>query len=136
MNWLGDIASIAQSLGLKKKGREYKGPCPISSCGGTDRFHIQRGTRGQEIVMHCRHGCKFPDLAREMRNRGLVAKDDYDREEYRQRKADEVIALKRWTLRVFEENIKAGHQMHYKDRLEYNNLKKFLQGVDSDPNSL
>ena len=133
MNWLGDIASVAQSLGLKKKGNEYKGPCVL--CGGDDRFHIQRG-KVHPIVMHCRHGCSFSDLAKEMCDRGLVAKDEYDREEYRQRKADEVIALKRWTLRVYEENIKAGHQMHYKDRLEYNNLKKFLQGVDNDPNSL
>ena len=135
MNWLGDIASIAQSLGLKKKGSEYKGPCPMPNCGGTDRFHIQRG-KVHPIVMHCRHGCSFSDLAREMRDRGLVAKDEYDREEFRQRKADEAIALKRWTLRVFEENIKAGHQMHYKDRLEYNNLKKFLAGVDKDNFSL
>lgn len=131
MNWLGDIVSVAQSLGLKKKGSEYKGPCPIPSCGGTDRFHIQRG-KLHPIVMHCRHGCSFSDLAKEMRDRGLVAKDEYDREEYRQRKADEAIALKRWTLRVYEENIKNGHQMSYKDKIEYRNLKNFLAGVDSN----
>lgn len=129
MNWLGDIESVAQSLGLKKKGSEYKGPCP--ECGGDDRFHIQRG-KLHPIVMHCRHGCSFSDLAKEMRDRGLVAKDEYDREEYRQRKADEAIALKRWTLRVYEENIKNGHQMSYKDKIEYRNLKNFLAGVDSN----
>lgn len=129
LNWLGDIASVAQSLGLRKKGGEWKGACP--ECGGDDRFHIQKG-KVHPIVMHCRHGCDFATLAKHMRGRGLVAKDEYDREDFRLRKADEAIALKRWTLRVFEENIKAGHQMHYKDRLEYNNLRKFLAGVDKD----
>ena len=133
MNWLGDIADIARSLGLKRVGSEYKGPCP--ECGGNDRFHIQRGKK-HPIVMHCRHGCTFSTLAKHMRDRGLVTEDEYDREEYRQRKADEVIALKRWTLRVFEDNIKAGYQMSYKDKLKYRNMKKFLEGVDSDPNSL
>jgi hypothetical protein len=132
MNWLGDITSIAQSLGLKKKGSEYKGPCP--ECGGNDRFHIQKG-RTHPIVMHCRHGCDFSTLAKQMRDRGLVAKDDYDRDEYLKRKQEEAIALKRWTLRVYEENIKAGHQMSYKDKIEYRNLKNFISGVDSNQNS-
>ena len=129
MNWLGDIVSVAHSLGLKKKGSEWAGPCV--ECGGHDRFSIKRG-RLHPIVMHCRHGCTFSTLAKHMRDRGLVAKDEYDREEYRQRKADEAIALKRWTLRVYEENIKNGHQISYKDKIEYRNLKNFLAGVDSN----
>lgn len=128
MNWLGDITSIAQSLGLKKKGSEFKGACPC--CGGNDRFHIMRG-KVHPIVMHCRHGCSVSDLARQMRDRGLLAKDDYDREAYRKRKADEVIAAKRWALSVFEQNIKNGFQMTYKEKMEYRNLKNFIQGVDA-----
>jgi len=29
----------AEQLGLKRMGREYKGPCPV--CGGNDRFHLK-----------------------------------------------------------------------------------------------
>lgn len=31
---------IAKSLGLKRKGSEYCGPCPL--CGGKDRFHVRK----------------------------------------------------------------------------------------------
>ena len=39
-------------------------PCPL--CGGTDRFHVQRGTRGQAVIGGCRQCSKplYPDIAR------------------------------------------------------------------------
>ena len=39
-------------------------PCPL--CGGTDRFHLQRGTRGQAVIGGCRQCSKplYPDIAR------------------------------------------------------------------------
>ena len=38
-------------------------PCPL--CGGTDRFHVQRGTRGQAVIGGCRICSKplYPDIA-------------------------------------------------------------------------
>ena len=39
-------------------------PCPL--CGGDDRFHVQRGTRGQAVIGGCRQCSKplYPDFAR------------------------------------------------------------------------
>ena len=39
-------------------------PCPL--CGGRDRFHVQRGTRGQAVIGGCRQCSKplYPDIAR------------------------------------------------------------------------
>ena len=39
-------------------------PCPL--CGGDDRFHVQRGTRGQAVIGGCRQCSKplYPDIAR------------------------------------------------------------------------
>ena len=42
-----------EALGLRKRGRERKGPCPL--CGGDDRFHVRLGRNGLAIV-GCR-GC-------------------------------------------------------------------------------
>lgn len=39
---------------LKRRGREWRGPCP--ACGGRDRFHIQPGAAGGGALVGCR-GC-------------------------------------------------------------------------------
>jgi len=74
MNFKQDIAGVAQALGLKKQGHEYHGPCPC--CGGTDRFWIKQG-KTKDIVISCRQGCDFADLAKEMYDRGLAERDEY-----------------------------------------------------------
>ena len=74
MNFKQDIAGVAQALGLKKQGHEYHGPCPC--CGGTDRFWIKQG-KTKDIVISCRQGCDFADLAKEMYDRGLAERDDF-----------------------------------------------------------
>ena len=125
-DWIVTLEDAARALGLKKKGSEYKGPCVC--CGGNDRFHLMRGSR-HPIVMHCRHGCKYPELMREMESRGLVSKSEYDREKWRQQKADEVIAAKKWTLRVFEDNLARGHQLTWQEKQEYRRLKNFVDRV-------
>ena len=79
----GDLERVADSLGLRRAGSEYKGACPI--CGGTDRFHIKNG-RSADLLIYCRHGCKYADIVRELENRGIVERDDYEAPRYR--KAD------------------------------------------------
>ncbi len=37
----------------RRVGKEWKGPCPL--CGGTDRFHVGRGTKGADVLAYCRH---------------------------------------------------------------------------------
>ena len=71
-----NIPHIAEGLGLKKMGGEYKGPCPC--CGGNDRFHIKEG-RGGVMMVHCRYSCFYPDIMRELEDRGLVSKEPYER---------------------------------------------------------
>ena len=44
----------AEAAGLKRRGREYVGPCPL--CGGKDRFHVRTGRDGVSAVAGCR-GC-------------------------------------------------------------------------------
>ena len=79
----GDLERVADSLGLRRAGSEYKGPCPC--CGGTDRFHVKNG-RSADLLIYCRHGCKYSDIVRELENRGIVERDDYEAPRYR--KAD------------------------------------------------
>jgi len=76
----GDPQAVADSLGLRRAGSEWKGPCPI--CGGTDRFHVKPG-RSANFLVHCRYGCTYPDIARELESRGLVDRDDYQAPRYR-----------------------------------------------------
>lgn len=69
-----NIQHIAETLGLKKCGSEYKGPCPI--CGGNDRFHIKSGKEAS-LLMLCRQGCTFSSLMRYLEDRGLVEKSKF-----------------------------------------------------------
>ena len=56
-DWLDSLGVTAAKA---KKGM----PCPL--CGGRDRFHVQRGTRGQAVIGGCRICSKplYPDIAR------------------------------------------------------------------------
>ena len=47
------VEEWAETLGLKHRGREAVGPCPL--CGGRDRFHVKPGRDGAALV-GCR-GC-------------------------------------------------------------------------------
>lgn len=79
----GDLERVADSLGLRRAGSEYKGPCPL--CGGDDRFHVKAG-RSADLLVHCRHGCRYSDIARELERRGIIESDEYQPQAYR--KAD------------------------------------------------
>ena len=69
----GNLDVIATALGLRKSGSEFKGPCPI--CGGRDRFHIKTG-HSQQLLVHCRHGCDWRDLAARLKSFGLARDSD------------------------------------------------------------
>jgi len=76
----GDPQAVAERLGLRRAGSEFKGPCPI--CGGTDRFHVRPG-RSAGFLVHCRYGCTFAEIARELESRGLTDRDEYQAPRYR-----------------------------------------------------
>ena len=78
-----DLERVADSLGLRRAGSEYKGPCPC--CGGDDRFHVKAG-RSADLLVYCRHGCRYSDIARELERRGIIESDEYQPQAYR--KAD------------------------------------------------
>ena len=71
-----NIPYIAEGLGLKKMGGEYKGPCPC--CGGDDRFHIKEGNGGV-MLLHCRYLCSYASIMQDLRNRGLVENEPFER---------------------------------------------------------
>lgn len=53
-------AELAGRVGLKRKGSEFAGPCPL--CGGDDRFHVSDGKNGV-LLAGCRGCCaSFRDL--------------------------------------------------------------------------
>lgn len=106
-----NIEHIAQNLGLKKHGGEYKGPCPI--CGGDDRFHIKHGKQADLIVL-CRHGCRYADIMRLLEDRQLVPKQDqYVRPTYLQRDLDYCDAL----MMVVESDLDRGRKFKGDDIL-------------------
>lgn len=74
------IQQVAESLGLKKSGGEFKGACPI--CGGDDRFHIRQG-KNHELLVYCRHGCTYSQLMAALEKAGLVPKTSYTPPRYR-----------------------------------------------------
>jgi hypothetical protein len=98
-NFTTDLQGLAERLSLKKMGSEYHGPCVV--CGGTDRFFATRG-KVHPIVVACRQGCDFADIARELTQMGLLAKDaDYERPQYRESDIEHarwLIAIGRATL--------------------------------------
>jgi hypothetical protein len=84
MNTLS-LHSISEALNLRKSGREYKGACPI--CGGDDRFHIKESQTGG-LLVYCRRGCEYSQIMRELENRGLVEKGEYNAPRYRHQDLD------------------------------------------------
>ena len=46
------VEDWVNALGLKRRGSEYVGPCPL--CDGTDRFHVRKGQDGAAAVVGCR----------------------------------------------------------------------------------
>ena len=66
----------ASALSLTRVGtNEFHGPCPV--CGGHDRFFISKG-RVKPIVYHCRMGCDFIVLTKNLEERGLI-KNEHNR---------------------------------------------------------
>jgi hypothetical protein len=115
-----NIEHIAQTLGLKKYGNEYKGPCPI--CGGDDRFHVKKGQR-TDLIFLCRHGCRFSDIMRHLEESGLVPKTEYLRPQYLQSDLDHCDAL----IMVCKGNMEKSFEFHASDMLA---LSRMVSKVD------
>lgn len=98
----GDLETVAYVLGLRRSGAEFKGPCPL--CGGTDRFHIRQG-RQHDLIVHCRYGCRFQDIARHLLHIGVI-EDDRERWATIEEDSREIEAL----LRAFIADIERGNQ--------------------------
>lgn len=117
-----DIETIADALGLKRSGAEYKGPCPL--CGGHDRFHIKHGQQA-DVIMLCRHGCRYGDIMRDLENRGLVPKGDYKPQTYRRADIRYCDAL----IMVAEGNVQTNTRFTKKDLLA---LTRLVSKVDPE----
>jgi hypothetical protein len=111
----GDPETVAEALNLKRSGGEYKGACPL--CGGHDRFHVKQG-RHADLLIYCRHGCRFTDIAKVLESRGLVRGDEFVRPRYRRddlEMADHVIL-------VMESAARRGDTIQRPDEIKFNYL--------------
>ena len=127
MKWIVDIAQAAGSLGLKKSGGEYKGPCP--NCGGNDRFWLAKG-RVHPILASCR-GCNdFAGIANAIKNAGLAVDDDqYNPELGMAKKREEQAQKDAMLIHIYERAKRDGQHIHYRDHLEYRNAKFRIQNT-------
>ena len=121
-----DIAYIAQSLGLKKMGGEYKGPCPI--CGGNDRFHLKRGKK-HDFILHCRYMCPYSALMRELEDRGLVERDKFEPQGLSAEQRRQV-ALDKVLLNIFEADQAKGHKPSLTDWRRYKLARARVEGQE------
>lgn len=70
-----NAAEVAQQLGLRRMGGQYRGPCPV--CAGSDRatkFVLRQGDGGT-LAWACHNGCSGSDIGRELHARGLLVLD-------------------------------------------------------------
>lgn len=116
-----NIEAIADALGLKKAGAEYKGPCPL--CGGHDRFHIKEGQQ-TDLILLCRHGCQYTAIMRELEERDLVPKGDYKPQFYKKSDLNYCDAL----IMVAKGNLEQDMAFNAKDMLA---LSRMVGKVDA-----
>lgn len=98
--------SLAEALGLRRSGSEFKGPCPV--CGGDDRFHVKTG-RERDVLFYCRHGCKYAVILAELERRGLIERGLSVKPQYKKddlETADFLIAIMGAALRRGDKGIK------------------------------
>lgn len=108
----GDPQSVAEALNLRRSGSEYKGPCPL--CGGRDRFHVRPG-RNTDLLIYCRHGCRFTEIVKLLESRGLVRGEEFVRPKYRRsdlERADH-------TILVMESAYRRGDTIQHSDEIEF-----------------
>lgn len=119
-----DLTGVAEQLGLKRAGAEYKGACPV--CGGDDRFHIKRGTSAN-MLLYCRHGCRYSEIMREFEKRGIVDSEPYQRPKYKK----DTLALADYYIAALTASVKLGGKLGAKDRIS---IAAILHGdiIDGD----
>ena len=127
MKWIVDIAQAAGSLGLKKSGGEYKGPCP--NCGGNDRFWLAKG-RVHPILASCRGCDDFAGIAKAIKAAGLAVDDDqFDPSFQLQKKREEQAQKDAFFIHIYERAKESGEHIHYADHKEYKNAKFRMQNI-------
>ena len=105
-----DLKTVAEQLGLKRAGAEYKGACPV--CGGNDRFHIKRGSSSNMLV-YCRHGCRYSAIMRELESRGIIDSEPYQRPKYKK----DTLELADFYIAALVSSVKLGGKLSAKDRI-------------------
>ena len=115
----GDPQTVAEALNLRRSGGEYKGPCPL--CGGHDRFHVKAG-RSADLLIYCRHGCRFTDIAKHLESRGLVRGDEFVRSRYRR----DDLELADHVILVMESAVRRGDTIGDSDETKFLRLAEIV----------
>ena len=123
------IERIAEQLGLKRQGRTYAGPCPI--CGGNDRFTLSKGKK-YDVLYHCRHGCQFSQIIKELEDRGIVEKDEFDKPStYVSRHDKERLVQDRFYTAMYEAQKQQGADMSLADWRKYREAKERKKNLEA-----
>ena len=75
-----DAEYISNALNGKKSGSQYYCDCPV---GNHRRAKLYLKDSSTGVLLHCKAGCEFRDIVKELESRGLWAKKDYSPEEKR-----------------------------------------------------
>lgn len=111
---------LAENLGLKKSGKQWRGPCPIH--GGTgDAFVVGERGDGKPLV-HCFAGCEFRDIVRELRSRNLWPEDDKPAGP-----PPKKIEWAKWYIRIYEADSEAQRTLSEQDLKDYRKAKAILR---------
>jgi hypothetical protein len=123
------IERIAEQLGLKRQGRTFAGPCPI--CGGTDRFTLSKGKK-YDVLYHCRHGCQFSHIIKELEDRGIVEKDEYNKPStYISRHDKEQLVKDRFYTAMYEQEAKQNKDMSLSDWRKYKQASERKKNLEA-----
>lgn len=110
------IDYIADQLGLKRMGHEYKGPCPV--CGGNDRFHIKAG-RTHDVIYHCRQGCQFIEIVKELQDRGIIENDFKPDPNYVSNAQRQEMATDKVFIAMLDNKVKSGGRPSWSEHKRY-----------------
>lgn len=123
------IERIAEQLGMKRKGKTYAGACPC--CGGDDRFTISKGKK-HDVLYHCRHGCTYAQIIKELEYRGVVDKKKFDRpDQYVSRHDKNRLIKDRFIVAMYEEQAKTDKHTSLSDWRKYKEARERKKNLEA-----
>lgn len=123
------IERIAEQLGLKRKGKEYAGPCLC--CGGDDRFILSRGKK-HDVLYYCRHGCNYAQITKELEYRGIVQKTPFDKpDNYLSKSVKDRLIKDRLYIAMYNDKINKGESASLQEWRKYRECSHRRKNIEA-----